>query len=391
MIGSKSPKLKWMDAVSCSGPSNNLLDPHSHLLLTYKARTALKTLLHNLQKTDKTKILLPSFNCPSVVQTVLHCGLVPVFYTLNNDLEPDINLIEDLIDSRTLAVLAVHYFGFEADLRSLSRLCQEQEICLIEDWSHSFLQAKPTRLAGSTGDYAIYSFWKIVPTSVGGCVRSLKGESLHAKLRNAPWSGIIHHLRDTILWPWQNVTADIDPENIQSEIAEYDKQPQQALDNSMRYAAWYSEDVRDYDVRMPLWGKRYLNNTDFARVIEIRRRNYKHYLQVFSSMEGFEPVFSDFPESTCPWAFPVYYSCRNERAPRLRSAGIPLFTFGETLHPIQEEYFREASDKLNLSRRLVEDCLCLPLHQDITEEMIEAYADIARRVSVPSGCKKNVP
>jgi hypothetical protein len=67
---------------------------------------------------------------------------------------------------------------------------------------------------------------------------------------------------------------------------------------------------------------------------------------------------------------------RQERDYLIRARGVPLFTFGEVLHPLL--FARKAlnSRMLETARRLSDSILVFSVHQDLTVVQMEVFAAI---------------
>src|SRR5450755_3264248 len=137
------------------------------LELIHSGRGAILQACLEIAQGGKTEILMPAYHCPSAVTPALAAGLTPIFYHIGRDLSLDYEDLIAKVSPATAAVLVIHFFGRSVDLRPLHRL-RDAGIALIEDWSHSFLLTTPLRLSGEPENFRIYSFWKLVPTQIGG-------------------------------------------------------------------------------------------------------------------------------------------------------------------------------------------------------------------------------
>ena len=80
--------------------------------------------------------------------------------------------IDLLIDENTIAVVAPHYAGLMCDMESISKICKEKKVFLVEDACHapkSTIKGKP---AGSFGDVSTFSFHatKHIGAGEGGAI-----------------------------------------------------------------------------------------------------------------------------------------------------------------------------------------------------------------------------
>lgn len=94
------------------------------------------------------------------------------------------------------AVIAVHLYGYSADINRIKEICDKHGAILIEDSAESLGSLYKGQQTGTFGDFGIYSFNgnKIITTSGGGMLVSNDGEAIQ-KVRKwstqardkAPW------------------------------------------------------------------------------------------------------------------------------------------------------------------------------------------------------------
>ena len=88
--------------------------------------------------------------------------------------------VEELITSRTRAIVAVDYAGHPVDLDELRLIADKHGIYLIEDSAHSIGSSYKGRKVGSIADLTTFSFFptKNMTTGEGGAISSLNSELL---------------------------------------------------------------------------------------------------------------------------------------------------------------------------------------------------------------------
>ena len=129
-------------------------------------RQALGVALKTLGRGD-LGILLPEFICRDVPETCRRMGFAIRWYRVNARLQA-VGLSQM---PACRAVLAVHYFGFQQDLRPFQKYCEKTGAVLIEDAAHGYLSTDPGgKQLGTTGDFGIYSFRKILPIPDGAAL-----------------------------------------------------------------------------------------------------------------------------------------------------------------------------------------------------------------------------
>lgn len=136
------------------------------------ARTGLLALLKQL---DPGVALLPEYLPPGVVGCFVDEGFEIEYYGVEADLTLPSSTIEDKLRSgRPSVVMFVHYFGFAAEeFPRLAETAQSVGSFVIEDVARGlFARDRNGRLLGSTGDAAIFSLRKVLPSPHGGLVVS---------------------------------------------------------------------------------------------------------------------------------------------------------------------------------------------------------------------------
>jgi dTDP-4-amino-4,6-dideoxygalactose transaminase len=102
------------------------------------------------------------------------------------DIESDSFLIDPEAVARALsarrakALIPVHVGGAVCDMEALGSLASSVGAALIEDAAHSFPSRTPLGMAGTIGDFGVYSFYatKTICTGEGGMVVSKRPEAL---------------------------------------------------------------------------------------------------------------------------------------------------------------------------------------------------------------------
>lgn len=358
------------------------------LELSYNARGALYAVGQELAAQGRCEVLVPAFHCPSGVTPLIRAGLTPIFYRIRRDLSIDFEDLLSKVGPQTAAVLVIHFFGFASDLAALQAL-RRQGVAVIEDWSHSFLQGEPAQLPAWQGDYQIFSFWKLVPSVVGGGLRRRQaaaaprpvrpGVPLHesaVRLKGMLESVLEHspHRRT------HAVVQRLEDWRIRLRQALRPPAPAAGSNATADAAAVRGEDRYPFELRlaqaaMPATARRVLEATDMAHVASRRRENYRNYARLLGSAASpVRPLFPTLPDDTCPWVFPVLMDGRDEIDHRWRANGVALHTFGIYLHSALDL----SNDKLMVmdAKYLAQHVLCLAIHQDIDA------SDIARSVGI---------
>lgn len=101
------------------------------------------------------KVGIPAYTCQVVLDAVKKAGCEAVFYDSSVIVE-----IEDIkkIISKVDALLLCYNYGFLPEIDKIQELCRKNQVLLIEDCAQALGARYQGQLAGSFGDYAVYSF-----------------------------------------------------------------------------------------------------------------------------------------------------------------------------------------------------------------------------------------
>jgi perosamine synthetase len=109
----------------------------------------------------------------ATANSAAHLGGAPVFVDIGaEDYNIDPSRIEAAIDSETRAIIAVHQFGFPADMEAILKIAKKHALIVIEDAACSLGSTLGGKETGSFGDAACMSFHprKVITTGEGGMV-----------------------------------------------------------------------------------------------------------------------------------------------------------------------------------------------------------------------------
>lgn len=126
------------------------------------------------------EVILPSLTFVACANVIRYVGAIPVFADVNSEHDWNISIsdVSAKINSRTRAVMVVHYAGYSCDMDAYKKLCEERNLFLIEDCSHAPLGKWKGRSLGTFGDTGCFSFFsnKNMTTGEGGMVVSRSQE-----------------------------------------------------------------------------------------------------------------------------------------------------------------------------------------------------------------------
>lgn len=344
------PQPRWTDLLSA-----RRFDPGGAWDALYSTgRAALYWFFRSLD--PASTVFMPSYHCGVEVQAAIDAGLRVEFYGLDNSLAVDEARLAGMIKAPG-ALLVVHYFGFvQPRLQQIAALCRERSILLVEDCAHAML----SETAGSDGAAVVYSFPKALPVLEGGAVR-LRQDIL----RNAGWDAAKHTGSPKRRSPAaarvyaKQLLRDLMP----SRVLQRRRQASlDAIESHAESKVKLAACEFDYASRLSSITRRLVGATDVQAIRAKRRQNWVTLHALLSESSTYRPVFPALPDRVCPLFLPLVVAEREKLAAKLGREGIGTWVFGRAPHPSLCEPL------LGHTAQLRNHILCLPIHQQLTEE-----------------------
>ena len=139
-------------------------------LVVNSGTTALWVLYGALGLQPGDEVLVPSYTFFATSSPMIHWGLVPIFCDANEEGNFDPQQIRLKKTNRTKAVMVTHMWGLPCDMPNIRKICDEENLLLLEDCSHAHGGQINGKHLGSWGDAAAWSLQgkKIVSAGEGG-------------------------------------------------------------------------------------------------------------------------------------------------------------------------------------------------------------------------------
>jgi len=109
------------------------------------------------------EVITTSLSWIATAGAISMTGATPVFADIGEDLNIDPRSVEQLITSKTKAILPVHYTGKMCDMNALLEIAKKHNLYVIEDGAQAFgalYEGKPSGYFGDIGCFSMNS-WKI--------------------------------------------------------------------------------------------------------------------------------------------------------------------------------------------------------------------------------------
>lgn len=141
-----------------------------HLLNYAHHGIGLSLLMFQRERPGHKEVIVPSYICPSVPQTVQAAGLRVRYVPVGSDLNLTVDGVREAISTDTLAVIAPHMYGCPAPIEALEALCKKAGVYLVDDAAQVVGVRAGRRLLGTFGDVGVISFAqsKAIVTGIRG-------------------------------------------------------------------------------------------------------------------------------------------------------------------------------------------------------------------------------
>ena len=248
--------------------------------LTNSARSSLSLALILLLKKYKhiNTIYLPDFICSDIIPTIQNLKINIIFYSIGEDLKPDIDFIDNKIKGIPSIILIVNYFGKSSDWKSVLELKKNHDCIILEDNAHALYGNYNGVEFGNLGDISFNSLRKILPVLSGSVLKSKVYSFENLKKRLVSFSEFKYSLRGL------NIFRDASKNKITS---------------SFRSSFSIYDNILSIDY---ISNKIYLNTeSDKNNICQQRRSNYSFWLKylINSDLE-----IIDLAGCDCPYVLP---------------------------------------------------------------------------------------
>ncbi|MBI4458512.1 MAG: aminotransferase class V-fold PLP-dependent enzyme [Acidobacteria bacterium] len=309
-------------------------------------------------------VLVPDYHHGNEVRAIRAAGVSIRFYSINRNLEPDLDELERLSTQNARALYVIHYLGWPQPMEELTALCRRRGMVLIEDCALSFLSESNGQPLGSFGDYAVYCLYKTLPVPNGGLLvqnRNILPEVDQLELKPCGSASLVSR------------SLELSLEWLRSRSSGFG----QALVSSKRALGKVSAtlgikrlpignsgfDIAHVNVGASALSHRLLAHFDYPAIRQRRRTNYQYLV---NKLQGRASLLrTDLPEGVCPLFFPILVQDKPAAAQSLWRSGVGAVEFWN------DGDSQAAPDRFPDSHFLRKHVLELPIHQDITPSQMD--------------------
>ncbi len=139
-----------------------------HATALSSCTSALFLSLKSLGIGEGDEVITTAMTFCSTVNVIIHCGAKPILCDIDKDSKNiDPEKIEELITSRTKAIIPVHYAGYPCDMSKIMKIASSYEINVIEDCAHAIEAKFNNQNCGTFGDVGCFSFYATKNIAIG--------------------------------------------------------------------------------------------------------------------------------------------------------------------------------------------------------------------------------
>lgn len=317
------------------------------------------------------EVLVPAFNCPSMVVPVRALGATPVWYGIEESLEVNVRTLERAITPRTRAVLVPRLFGIVQDLAPIRALCDERSLVMIEDCAHAFFRPRGDEQAGSVGHYTVASTRKFFPVPEGGILTSASRNLTSLDVAGVSWLQSARALFDTVDIAAGYHRLGAAGSMLRAAKAARRRAPAVVTDKT-NSADVAEEPATSLTVRAAAGVARLMPaHLADAQLVQARRRNYQRVVRGLQSIPALKLFAMPPADAFVPYVVPVLLSDPPRQFARLKELGVPMWRW---------EYSQLGICQVTdwYSRAMIQ----LPCHQSLTDAEIDRMLELIATVCV---------
>jgi len=355
----------------------------------------------NLQKDDE--VLLTPIQIPDFVNVIISLGLKPVFVEVDKKTESiDILDLKKKINNKTKALLATYLTGMVPNISEIKKICDDNNIFLIEDISQSYGSSYSNKKAGSFGNATIgsLSLGKIISSIGGGFIlmddkqkidyierlleKDLKLPSksilikiciFYLKISIVTSKYIFNFFTYYVFLIFSKISKKKFDE-LQRPTFKYTHKDKTIYDNPTIQRSLPLEMFSQFtDLQAKIAIKTFNNNVNFG----LKKRQHLAkilYEKLSSKTKKFVPILVGKYDENAYWHFPIAVesSIKNEFQTYLMKKGYDVVGYGLRLCSHELAFENYKSNLIN-AKYVHDNTLFLPLFENLKENEIKKIAD----------------
>jgi perosamine synthetase len=137
------------------------------------ATAALHLALNAIGVKQGDEVIIPTNTFVATAEAVAYSGAMPVLCDIEpNNHNINVDLIQDLVTTKTKAIIPVHFGGNPCDMDEIKKYANHFNLKIIEDAAHALPASYKNKKIGTLSDAVCFSFYatKTLTTGEGGMV-----------------------------------------------------------------------------------------------------------------------------------------------------------------------------------------------------------------------------
>ena len=199
---------------------------------------------------DGDEVITVSNTAVPTVSAIVATGGKPVFCDIDEETyNISIKNVQEMITKKTKAIVCVHLYGHPAEITELKKICNKEDIILIEDCAQSHGAKIDNKTCGSFGDISAFSFYptKILGTLGDGGMCVTSDDAYYKKLKMLRFYG----MEDQYFSLIDGVNSRLD--EVHAAILRYKlKNINNEINRRREIAKIYNEGLVDTDLVLPI-------------------------------------------------------------------------------------------------------------------------------------------
>ena len=267
-------------------------------ILTRSGTDSFLGILWSLGLKDDDEVILPVSICQSMVNSVMIANAVPTLVDVEEDLSISLQSLLRHINKKTKVIVFFHPYGLACDVRPIKRIIQQckHKIYLIEDCVQSIGTQFNHNPIGQLGDFAIYSFGKQKPVSVGmGGIVCVNNTQFYDKIKMYLRTGVFGIADDRVAG-LNSTMSFLDMVLLYKTLQAYER----IVEQKIRKAKIYIEQLQDVGTFIGLKNKQ-AENLFHRVVLSTSPKSGKNYQRIISEIQNeLKETVPDIVQSTIP-------------------------------------------------------------------------------------------
>lgn len=254
------------------------------------------------------EVIMPSYTFVSTANAFVLRGAIPVFVDIRIDtLNIDENKIEELITSKTKAIVVVHYAGIACEMDKIMEIAKNYKLFVIEDAAQACLSYYKGKPLGSIGDLGCFSFHEtknIISGEGGALIINNQNMIERAEIIREKGTNRKRFTRGKVdKYTWTDIGSSYLPGEIISAFLWAQMQDSESIiikrKNIWNYYELYLSNVPEY-LKTPTIPNECEHNGHMYYVINKTKQN-RNYIIEYLSKSGINCVFHYIPLHSSPY------------------------------------------------------------------------------------------